>query len=478
MNYQKNKDEKNKLLYLPIETTARELDGKLLLAHRALSRGYSIVLGRKGYVKKVAQRLRRGIYFYKDHSKEGFPSLKQTEYFYKVSLDEEGLLFLNNKFFLNRAIPNELDYLKAIFTWGKLQKEMLMKVKPNLCEKIIPIGNPRFDLLRPEYKVLYRSTYKKLEKKFGRYILINTNFGPGNFNCHYKISYLENIKKAFLIKSEKDQQFYCERVKFYEKLFEAYSSMVAEVAKMFPNINFILRPHPSEDHGNWRKTLKGLRNVKVIYEGSATAWMYGSIGIIHTGCTTGIESWALDKPVLRYNPEPNMGYEPALPNKLGYNLTSVDSLARGIENILKKQLKGTFKEQIKVVKPYIDSIDGKSSSERIMDALDKIIDSQEEELIRSQNMSISSIHRADKLKSRMKIKFLKILKIAGFVDTRIGKKFTNFFITESFQKFTGISQTFIRLRLKQFDEIHGNNVKDKLSIKKVGADTYILEKKV
>ena len=43
------------------------------------------------------------------------------------------------------------------------------------------LGNPRFDLLRPELRGLYDDEVAKLRTRFGRFILINGNFA--NVNC-------------------------------------------------------------------------------------------------------------------------------------------------------------------------------------------------------------------------------------------------------------------------------------------------------
>ena len=56
-----------KTLFLPIEIIARELDSKLLIAHKAIEKGFNVVIGPKGAVYKTAKSYGTGIYFYKDH---------------------------------------------------------------------------------------------------------------------------------------------------------------------------------------------------------------------------------------------------------------------------------------------------------------------------------------------------------------------------------------------------------------------------
>jgi len=75
--------------------------------------------------------------------------------------DEEYLL--NSK-------PHELDHLDIIFTWGSHQKDVLIKENPELKAKTVPIGNPRFDLLRQEFRVLYEAESREVCSRWGKYM--------------------------------------------------------------------------------------------------------------------------------------------------------------------------------------------------------------------------------------------------------------------------------------------------------------------
>ena len=52
----------------------------------------------------------------------------------------------------------------------------------NVPARIFETGNPRFDLLRPGLRELYRPDAEALRARFGDFILINTNFARYN---HY-----------------------------------------------------------------------------------------------------------------------------------------------------------------------------------------------------------------------------------------------------------------------------------------------------
>lgn len=484
----------DKILYLPIETIARELDAKLLLAHRALSRGYSVVIGQKNNVLKAAERLGYGIYFYKSHELSNFPKsydLNESNFIY-TALDEEGLVFLDDKSYLGRAKPHKLEHLRIVFTWGKYQRNLLVKENPSLESKTIPVGNPRFDLLRPEFLPIYSSVQEKLCKTWGRYVLVNTNFGPGNFSRHYGCKYLEYMEHSFIKNRGRplfkhERLFFIEREKYYKELFNLYKEMLVILSSKFPYLNFILRPHPSEDHENWGEALKWLKNVYVIFEGSSVDWIQGALAIVHTGCTTGIESWALRKPVIAYNPNSKTVFESELPNKFGLCVKNLNELFGILENVITGKFQNTFDEQVETAHLFIESIKGKLSAERIMNALDSLPDDQQAASERIEKSIYLKLRGMESIKSAWKIQLLKWMrkyqriintltrkKIATYIDNRF-QKYPG--LISQFQKFPGLRAKYICQRLSVFNVIFQKEHAENYLVRKIATDTYIIEKK-
>lgn len=484
----------DKILYLPIETIARELDAKLLLAHRALSRGYSVVIGQKNNVLKAAERLGYGIYFYKSHELSNFPQYynsNKSDFIY-VALDEEGLVFLGDKSYLDRAKSHKLEHLRIVFTWGKYQRNLLVKENPSLESKTIPVGNPRFDLLRPEFLPIYSSVQEKLCKTWGRYVLVNTNFGPGNFSRHYGCKYLEYMEHSFIKNRGRslfkhERLFFIEREKYYKELFNLYKEMLVILSSKFPYLNFILRPHPSEDHENWREALKGLKNVYVIFEGNAIDWIQGALAVIHTGCTTGIESWALRKPVIVYNPDPKKGIEPELPNKFGLNVKNINKLYKVLEDVISGKFTNTFDEQVETAYLFIESIKGKISAERIMDALDDLIDDQQTKFVNADKDIYIKLRGLESIKRALKFRILKwIRKHRRAIRVLTGKRMEDYIfgqfkkypgIISQFQKFPELRSDYIRRRISVFDLIFKTKRSENYLVRKIATDTYIIAKR-
>lgn len=482
-----------RILYLPVETIARELDAKLLLAHRALSKGYSVILGQKSNVLKAADRLGYGIYFYKSHELKNFPQQQDRNKpgFKYVALDEEGLVFLDDKTYLDRSQPNELDHLSIVFTWGSYQRELLIKENPSLASKTIPVGNPRFDLLRPEFSLLYTSAQEKIYKTWGKYVLINTRFHSGNFSRHHGIDYIEFQEHSFIQNRgrhffENEREFFLKKVKYHKELFNKYQEMLTTLSLKFPDLNFILRPHPSEDHENWKEALKGFNNVHVIFEGSVIEWIKGSLAVIHTGCTTGIESWALLKPVLIYNPNSETGIDPELPNKFGLYLRDVNKLCNILKIIIAGKFQNTFDEQLEDAHLFIESIKGKLSAERIMDALDNLPDIKKDVFDHTEKSIYKKLKGIESKKRALKFQILKwLLKYDSFIRKFAGQRVYHYIfdkfkkypgIISQFQKFPSLSAKSVHEKLLIFDLIFQNKYTKNYLVKRIATDTYLIDK--
>jgi surface carbohydrate biosynthesis protein len=484
-----------KILYLPIETIVRELDSKLLLAHRALSRGYTVIIGQKSNVFKAANKLGFGIYFYKHNTFGNFP--KQHDpgkpAFKYSALDEEGLVFLNDEAFIRRSKPNELKHLDIIFTWGSYQRNLLIENNPELDSKTIAVGNPRFDLLRPEFASTFKSEQKRLNKRWGKYVLINTRFAKGNFSRFYSCSYIEynkhkNKKRAKGPLSESEISFILEEEKYWKKKFIQYQEMLTILSQKFPELNFILRPHPSEDIKNWKNALKGVKNVHVITEGSVISWIMGALAVIHTGCTTGIESWALQKPVIVYNPDPDYKIEPPLPNKFGHVIGNIDGICKIIEDIVNGKFQNNSSDQLETAYSFIDSIKGNLSAERIIDTFDSLSVYPDNNNGNLEKIVYSKLRNLENISTTLKFKIVKtLIKYQHFIRVITGKRITNYIfgrfakfpgLLNQFQKFPGLRLKYIKKRLVFFDLIFYNKKPVKYILKKIATDTFLIDKKL
>ncbi|MCK5451613.1 MAG: hypothetical protein KAI70_07605, partial [Candidatus Omnitrophica bacterium] len=328
-----------KTLFLPIEIIARELDSKLLLAHRALDKGYSVVVGTKGAVKKTARAYGSGIYFYKDHSPLSSLLLQELHLagLKIVVLDEEGLVWPSSNMYTKRIDDRVFQISEAIFAWGQKQYEVLINTSAGHEKKTHIVGNPRFDILHSKYRQYLKDQSKHhLVFPDKSYVLINSAFTPGNWNplLYGTPSYVEHMRDRGLIHNDEDFNFYTKVSENTAKLFDSYVSLLKRLSKSFPDTKFIVRPHPDENQERWHNIFDSFHNVIVENSGSAIYWIMNAKVLIYTGCTTAIEAWAMNKPTLRYHPIPETEFGPYLPNKFGKTIKTEKEVVEELKAVL------------------------------------------------------------------------------------------------------------------------------------------------
>ena len=367
-----------KTLFLPIEIIARELDSKLLIAHKAIEKGFSVVIGTKGGVYKTAKSYGTGIYFYKDHSLLSADMLAELSLLgLKIAvLDEEGLSWPSPEEYFHKRINDKVFKVSdAIFAWGERQYEIIKKT-PSASEiKIHVLGNPRFDILHTKYRK-YLADQAKHDLSFLQkdYVLINSMFTPGNWNplLYGTPSYVEHMRKRGLIQNDEQLNFYTKVSESAYELFEVYVSMLKNLSKTFPNTKFIIRPHPDENQEKWFSLFKKEKNV--IVENKGRQSIGRSKGNFYTGCTTAIEAWAMNKPTLRYHPIPETEYGPFLPNQFGKTIKTERELFNELELCLNNNESNRYNVDSDYVESFINNIFTGDAAKNIIDVLDYIYD--------------------------------------------------------------------------------------------------------
>ena len=469
-----------KTLFLPIEIIARELDSKLLIAHKAIEKGFNVVIGPKGAVYKTAKSYGTGIYFYKDHSLLSADMLAELSLLgLKIAvLDEEGLSWPSPEEYFHKRINDKVFKVSdAIFAWGERQYEIIKKT-PSASEiKIHVLGNPRFDILHTKYRK-YLADQAKYDLSFLQkdYVLINSMFTPGNWNplLYGTPSYVEHMRMRGLIRNDEQLNFYTKVSESAYELFEVYVSMLKNLSTTFPNTKFIIRPHPDENQEKWFSLFKKEKNVIVENKGSAIYWILGAKVIIYTGCTTAIEAWAMNKPTLRYHPIPETKYGPFLPNQFGKTIKTERELFEELDVYLNKNESNRFNVNSDYVESFIKNIFTADAAENIINVLDSIYD-------RDDNLNRFSFK---KIKKRIQV-FL-FFDIHKRLRSRILGKIKRTFMRKDSsqelkiakaksQKFPKLDRQDIESRLRSLDKINGKKMKKKWHISEVAPKTFKID---
>src|ERR1700754_721853 len=144
----------NRLLYLPMEIAARELDSRLLLSVIALTHGFEVVIGQKWLIESNIRRMPAGIYLSKTMTRRDGESLAKARArgYFTAAIDEEmpGLVTKPDEL---RWIADEgVEQTEAIFIGGEGNTQSLVTRFPGAKGKVHMVLNPRWDLLRTTFR--------------------------------------------------------------------------------------------------------------------------------------------------------------------------------------------------------------------------------------------------------------------------------------------------------------------------------------
>lgn len=363
---------KDKLVFLPVEVKNREWKSQLLLTHYFLRQGYTVVVGvlwnlREHVLHDSCNSIYIGKDFYK-YEKETLLKIKQHNNFI-VGWDAEGLIYDKDENYcalqLNEDVLNLHD---IIITWGDRQKKTIGEFIKNYSN-IKSLGNPRVDLLRDEVVAKVNSNeFDYINSRYKNYILINSNFNLSTRNDY-------NFKRAVIDTNgfNPDKNSFLDDYQNYsENLFPLFVSMIKTVARNNPDKTIILRPHPAERSSDWERILEDFDNIYIEKKFSVNPWIYNAKLVIHSGCTTGIESVLMGKATFSYMPKLNVKYIDTFPDKISKAVHTEDEMLSCINDCFSDAYKNELDStQEKLINYYFSLDKNKTCSERIVEEIDK-----------------------------------------------------------------------------------------------------------
>lgn len=358
-------------VYIGIEIKVREFEPKLLLACVAAEAGYDSILGQQRLFKRKLPEMPRGIYLDKSAaaSKAGrHRELKQLG-FRVVASDEEGLAFFQVEEYKKRRLaPETLREVEYFFAWGARQAEIVKEHAPDLREKVKVTGHPRIDLTRPEIRNFYAGEAEQIRQHYGKFILINTNFSFCN-HARGKDVAIDVLARGGKIADEAHRQYYLNLRDHKQRICDEFVTMIKAMHQRFPDTLIIIRPHPAENHDFWRQILPETQTVQVVHEGNVHPWLMAAEVTIHNSCTTGIEAYLLDRPVIAYQPIQAEEFDIYLANALSEQAFTREILLEKLEQILRciwHPDAEAVRERRKIAQYYMHSLEGPLASERIV----------------------------------------------------------------------------------------------------------------
>jgi len=370
-------------LIIPVESQVRELDAKLLLASCAAERGYPVIIGSRAFVHFEIGAMPQGIYLAKS-----MRSLSNLMYglirklgHEIVAWEEEALVHPPAEVFYSlRLSPGTMRHISRLFAWGQ-DNESLMQRYPELPEglEIDVTGNPRGDMLRTELRPYFAQRVEQIRAEYGEFILVNTNFTDIN-------PYLPTIglfvpsddagKPPRMGQAGKGmpKEFAAGLAVHKQAILDDFLTMIPALEQAFPGVTIVIRPHPSENHRVYHDLAANHSHVRVTHEGNVLPWLLACKALVHNGCTTAVEAYAMDVPAVAYLATLKERYDydfQGVPNHLSQQCFTLNTLIESLRDILdgaalpphdpvREELMGFF----------LDARQGPLASERILDVLD------------------------------------------------------------------------------------------------------------
>ena len=300
-----------------MEIKSREFVGKLWLASRLAQRGHEVLTGRKDDAFTTFDVLEPDVYFElgpvsRDQRLRRLERLRDCGTTILL-LDTEGAA-LTTEAYHDRVDADVLELVDHYLAWGRRSADIAAETNGDTAVTVT--GNPRFDLLSPELRTLYRGQAADYRERYGDYVLVNTSFGVNHHDIDHHREYTQHDDVLFRHQSI---------------LLGQLVSAVGEVSERLPDTEFVVRPHPTEEPATYEQLCWPFENVSVESGGDVVPWLYGARAVVHNSCTTGVEATLLEKPVIAFDPSDRTDYYRELPNLLSETAQTADELVPLLE---------------------------------------------------------------------------------------------------------------------------------------------------
>ncbi|HJR21425.1 MAG TPA: surface carbohydrate biosynthesis protein [Dongiaceae bacterium] len=366
-----------KIIYFPMEIASRELDSRLLLAAIAASHGFEVVLGQKWLIERNIEHMTPGVYLSKTLTVRDAKMLKRAKDagYITAAIDEEipGLVVHDKNFWW--VSRDAVDATDVIFLPGTFNSNAFQEAFGLDAGRVMKAANPRWDLLRRELRTIFSDEAAELRRRHGDFILLNSNLG---FTNSHKGN-VDEIIQSLIDQGKVDPNNHA----FLAELREfgrmeggnraALLGLLPMLARSFPQYKIIVRPHPSEKVEAWLEWTRGIPNVSVLREGSATAWIMASHILIHTNCSTGVEAIALDKPAMCLVPTDSPANRRYLANQVNPVVRTTREVLEAVTTFLAEPARCYAPEMIERYRDSMSWEDQQTGAEQIISGIEALV---------------------------------------------------------------------------------------------------------
>ncbi|MGH8048287.1 MAG: surface carbohydrate biosynthesis protein, partial [Chthoniobacterales bacterium] len=186
------------------------------------------------------------------------------------------------------------DAAQCVCAWGPEMAEALVESRYYPEAAISVTGSPRFGLYSEPWReaVARFPGNEPLGKKF---ILFCCNFALTNSRYASREQIIDSLVNSYARPLEEVEEMIAEEDVAVGQFIET----IRIVAREFPHLTVVVRPHPFESNAFYEKELAGISNVAVIKRGTVAGWMIEAVAVVQLNCTTSYDAWFAGTPSLR-----------------------------------------------------------------------------------------------------------------------------------------------------------------------------------
>ena len=187
----------------------------------------------------------------------------------------------------------------------------------------------------------YQTEADAIHRDYGPFILVNTNFN--HVNAFYEKQNLfvrpkgggtprfgkagvgMTVEFAAALRDQK------------QAVFEAFQKLIPALDRALPGHTIVVRPHPTESQEIYKAIASQCQRVRVTNEGNVVPWLMRAAALVHNGCTTGVEAFAMGVPAISYRPRVDPRVDDGfyrLPHGVSHQCFDLDSVLGMLHDVL------------------------------------------------------------------------------------------------------------------------------------------------
>jgi len=342
------------IIYIPLEVPVRELNGYLLFAMNAASRGHQTLIASSTdlWLYQRLKLIKAGAYLKKNINVWPFSATVHKRFteggfdFYCHEQEPPILMDDINKFIARLNLsPDQPFPMKAVFCWGDRDAEAYSKFfqRDNV---FFSTGSMRIDLWKS--KPIHDNC--AISKP---YILFVSNFagvlfGKKHFSEIYRLILSLNQLPTYEYESN-----FLQRLKEECDVGLSMVALILYLAAKGIDQRLVVRPHPNDRVDYWCNIFDRHPNVEVISNtDSITPWITGAQAVVQNSCTSALEAVIQGIPVIGYGPD-RPHTDLSIPNQLSIRARTPEEFESALQQIAEGKFADHQAQSEDILRPLV-----------------------------------------------------------------------------------------------------------------------------